>query len=219
MAPPRTSTVRAPLTRDRIVRTAIDIADEEGIEALSMRRLGRRLGVEAMSLYNHVTDKDDVLDGMAEHVATGFEVPNGLLDWRSSIRSTARSTHEALLLHPWASRFIESRKRTGPVRLRLADATIGVLAGAGFPMPVVVRTLLAIDSYTYGFTLQEQAWPFPAEAAPGRASTLADELPAEYPNMAALLAVVATTRPGALVDFDFGLDLLLDGLERLLPRG
>jgi AcrR family transcriptional regulator len=218
MAPPRTSTVRAPLTRDRIVRTAIEIADEEGIEALSMRRLGRRLGVEAMSLYNHVTDKDDVLDGMAEHVATGFEVPTGLPAWRSSIRSTARSTHEALLLHPWASRVIESRRRTGPVRIRLGDATIGVLAGAGFPMPVVIRTLLDLDSYTYGFTLQEQAWPFPAEDAPERASMLADELPAEYPNMAAALAVVATTRPGALVDFDFGLDFLLDGLERLLPR-
>lgn len=214
--PRRTATPRVPLTRERILRAAIELADDEGIEALSMRRLGRRLGVEAMSLYNHVTDKDDVLDGMVELVATGFEVPTGIPDWRASIRGSARSAHAVLLGHPWASRVIESRARTGPVRLRLVDATVGVLAGAGFPMSAVVHILIALDSHTYGFTLQEQAWAFPAEAAPEQAVTLAHELPETYPNMAALLEFVATTRPGALVDFDFGLDLLLDGLERLL---
>ena len=217
MAGTRTRTARAPLTRERILRAAIELADEQGIEALSMRKLGRRLGVEAMSLYNHVADKDDVLDGMVELIASGFEVPTGTPDWKSSIRRSARSAHEVLLLHPWASSVIESRARTGPVRLRLADATIGVLAGAGFTMPVVIHTLMALDAHTYGFTLQEQAWPFPAEAAPDRAAALAHDLPADYPNMATLLAFVTTTRPGTLVDFDFGLDLLLDGLERLLP--
>ena len=85
-------------------------------------------------------------------------------------------------------------------------------------MPVVIRTLMALDSHTYGFALQEQAWPFPVEAAPEMAAALAADLPAEYPNMAAMVAFVATTRPGTILEFEFGLDLLLDGLERLLPQ-
>ena len=93
-----------------------------------------------------------------------------------------------------------------------------MLAGAGFPMPVVIRTLMALDSHTYGFTLQEQAWPFPVEAAPERAAAYAADLPDEYPNMAAMVAFVATTQPGTILEFEFGLDLLLDGLERLLPQ-
>jgi AcrR family transcriptional regulator len=216
MAHPAARPPRAPLNRERILRTAIELADEDGIEAFTMRRLGRRLGVEAMSLYNHVTDKDDILDGMVELITAEFEVPTGLPDWKSSIRSSARSAHDVLLRHPWASSVIESRARSGPVRLRLLDATIGVLTGAGFPMPVVIRTLMALDSHTYGFTLQEQAWPFPVEAAPEMAAALAADLPAEYPNMAAMVAFVASTQPGTILEFEFGLDLLLDGLERRL---
>jgi AcrR family transcriptional regulator len=208
---------RPPLNRERILLAAIELADEHGIEALTMRRLGRRLGVEAMSLYNHVADKDDLLDGMVELITAEFEVPTGLLHWKSSIRSSARSAHDVLLGHPWASRVIESRTRSGPNRLRLLDATIGVLTGAGFPMPVVIRTLMALDSHTYGFTLQEQAWAFPVESAPEMAAALAADLPEDYPNMAAMVAFVATTRPGTILDFEFGLDLILDGLERLLP--
>jgi AcrR family transcriptional regulator len=209
---------RAPLSRERILRAAIELADEDGIDALTMRRLGRRLGVEAMSLYNHVADKDDLLDGMVEEVTTEFEVPTGTPDWKASIRSCTISAHGVLRRHPWASSVIESRARSGPARLRLLDATIGVLAGAGFPMPVVIRTLMALDSHTYGFTLQEQAWPFPVEAAPEMAAALAADLPDEYPNMAAMVAFVATTRPGTILEFEFGLDLLLDGLERLMPK-
>jgi AcrR family transcriptional regulator len=208
---------RAPLTRERILLTAIELADEHGIDALTMRRLGHRLGVEAMSLYNHVADKDDILDGMVELVVAEFEVPTGAPDWKASIRSCTMSAHEALTRHPWASRAIESRTRTGPVRTRLVDALVGVLAGAGLPMPIVIRTLMALDSHTYGFTLQEQAWAFPSDRTPELAAALSDELPADtYPNMANLLRFVTTTRPGSLVDFGFGLDLLLDGLERRL---
>ncbi len=208
---------RAPLTRERILRAAIELADEAGVEALSMRRLGRRLGVEAMSLYNHVADRDDILGGMVELVATDFEVPTGAPDWRTSIRSSARSAHEVLLRHPWSSSLAESRAEVGPVRLRWLEATVGVLTSVGFPMPIVIRTLMALDAHTYGFTLQEQAWPFPPEASQERATVLADELPPGHPNVAALMNYVATTDV-PIVDFDFGLDLLLDGLERLLPR-
>ena len=218
MAQSSAQSPRAPLSRERILRAAIELADEDGIEALTMRRLGRRLNVEAMSLYNHVTDKDDILDAMVELITSEFEVPTGRPDWRSSIRSSTISAHEAMRRHPWASSVIESRARSGPVRLRLLDATIGVLAGAGFPMPVVIRTLMALDSHTYGFTLQEQAWPFPVEAAPEMAAALAADLPVDYPNMSAMVAFVASTQPGAILEFEFGLDLLLDGLERLLPE-
>jgi len=207
---------RAPLTRERILHAAIEVADQNGIEALTMRRLGHRLGVEAMSLYNHVEDKDDILDGVVELIAAQFEVPTGAPDWKTSIRSSAISVHGVLFQHPWASSVIESRARAGPVRLRLLDAQVGVLAGAGFPMPIVIRTLVALDSHTYGFTLQEQAWTLPADEAPELAAALADDLPADtYPNVEAMLDFVTTTRPGTLVDFEFGLDLLLDGLERL----
>jgi AcrR family transcriptional regulator len=218
MARPTARPGRAPLNRERILRTAIELADEDGIEALTMRRLGRRLGVEAMSLYNHAADKDDILDGVVELITAEFEVPTGRPDWKSSIRSGACSAHEVLLRHPWASSVIESRARSGPNRLRLLDATIGVLTGAGFPMPIVIRTLMALDSHTYGFTLQEQAWAFPVEAAPEMAAALAADLPAEYPNMAAMAAFVASTQPGTILEFEFGLDLILDGLERLLPQ-
>ena len=220
MTRPTTRPPRAPLTRERILRAAIELADEDGIEAVTMRRLGRRLGVEAMSLYNHVEDKDDILDGMVELVATEFEVPSGAHDWRSSIRSSAISVHEVLRRHPWASSVMESQARAGSARLRLLDALIGILVGAGFPMPIVIRTLIALDSHTYGFTLQEQAWPFPSDEAPEMAAALAGDLPTDtYPNVASMLGFVTTTRPGSLVDFEYGLDLLLDGLERRLATG
>ena len=220
MARPSPQPPRAPLIAGRILYAALKLADEDGIEALTMRRLGRRLDVEAMSLYNHVKDKDDILDGMVEMIATEFEVPTGAPDWKSSIRGSAISAHQVLLRHPWASGAMESRARSGPVRLRLLDALIDVLAGAGFPMAIVIRTLMALDAHTYGFTLQEQAWPFPSEMAPEIAVAVADDLPADtYPNVATLLGFVATTRPGTLVDFEFGLDLLLDGLEQRLETG
>ena len=207
---------RAPLTRERILHAAIEVADQNGIEALTMRRLGHRLGVEAMSLYNHVEDKNDILDGVVELIAAQFEVPTGDPDWKTSIRCSVISVHEVLVRHPWASSIIESRARAGPVRLRLLDAQVRALTGAGFPMPIIIRTLVALDSHTYGFTLQEQAWTLPPDEAPELAAALADDLPADtYPNVAAMLDFVTTTRPGTLVDFAFGLDLLLDGLERL----
>ena len=213
-----TRPARAPLSRERILNAAIELADEDGIEALTMRRLGRRLGVEAMSLYNHVTDKDDIIDGMVELITAEFEVPTGTADWRATIRSSTISAHQVFRRHPWASSVIESRARTGPNRLRLLEATIGVLAGAGFPMPVVIRTLMALDSHTYGFTMQELALPFDSASAAGVAEEMAMRVFADgYPNLAAMAEL--TMLGAQLLDFEFGMDLLLDGLERLRPAG
>ena len=125
-----------------------------------MRRLGQVLRVEAMSLYKHVANKDDILDGIADLVMGDFEVPSGDVDWKTAIRRSAISAHQVLLGHPWASSLIESRLNAGPARLRYLDAVIGVLAAAGFPMPIVIRAIMALDSHTYGFVLQELAWPF-----------------------------------------------------------
>ncbi|MBM4407153.1 MAG: TetR/AcrR family transcriptional regulator [Chloroflexi bacterium] len=214
----RTAPRRQPLNRERVLRAAIRLADEGGFEAVSMRRLGQVLGVEAMSLYKHVANKDDILDGIADLVTGDFEVPPNDADWKSAIRRSVISAHQVLLRHPWASSLIESRRNAGPARLRFLDAVIGALAGAGFTMPTVIRAVMALDSHTYGFVLQEQAWPYDADDAPEAAASFARGLPpGAYPNLRAMAEMVATAERGVPVNFEFGLDLILDGLERLQP--
>jgi AcrR family transcriptional regulator len=199
-----------------VLRAAVRLADEGGLDAVSMRRLGQALHVEAMSLYKHVAGKEDVLDGMADLITGDFAVPSSDGDWRESIRRSATSAHEVLLRHPWAGSVIESRSSAGPARLRYIDAVIGVLATAGFPMPIVVRAIMTLDSYVYGFTLQELAWPFDAESAAASADALARSLPAgRFENLRAMAGMVTSEPWTAVVDFPFGLDLILDGLERL----
>jgi AcrR family transcriptional regulator len=208
--------LRTPLSRDRVLRTALALADEQGVEALSMRRLGQALGVEAMSLYKHVADKEAILDGIADLVMEEMEVPPPNLPWREAIRRSAISAHEALRRHPWAGVVLESRLNPGPARLRYLDAFVGTLRDAGFEMPVVARAFMAIDSHTYGFTLQELALPFDAESAAGIAEEMSARVFAQgYPNLVAMAGLAASG--DELLDFEFGLDLLLDGLERLLP--
>jgi AcrR family transcriptional regulator len=207
---------RRPLSRDRVLRAAIRLADEGGLESVSMRKLGQALRVEAMSLYKHVANKDDILDGMADLVTSDFEVPSGDVDWKTAIRRSAISAHQVLLRHPWAGSLIESRRNAGLARLRYLDAVIGILSAVGFSMQIVQRALMALDSHTYGFVLQELAWPFDVENAPEVAATFARGLPAgDYPNLVSMAEMVATAPHGVPVDFGFGLDLILDGLERL----
>ncbi|HET7726022.1 MAG TPA: TetR/AcrR family transcriptional regulator [Candidatus Limnocylindrales bacterium] len=203
------------LRRERILRVAARLADEGGLDAVSMRRLGEALRVEAMSLYRHVTGKEDVLDGLADLVVSQFEVPTPEPDWKAAMRRSAISAHEVLLRHPWASGLIESRRSAGPARLRYLEAVIAVLAAAGFTMPMAVRAIMVLDSYVYGFVLQELAWPFEAETAREDAAAFARALPAgAYPNLLALAEMAASTSRESLIEFEFGLDLLLDGLDR-----
>jgi AcrR family transcriptional regulator len=207
---------RVPLSRERVLQTALALADEGGVEAVSMRRLGQALGVEAMSLYKHVADKEAILDGIADLVMDEVEVPSPDLDWRTSIRRSAISAHEALRRHPWAGVVLESRLNPGPARLRYLDAVVGVLRGAGFDTPIVARAFMALDSHTYGFTMQELALPFDAGSASGVAEEMAARVFADaYPNLLAMAELAMSGAP--LLDFEFGLDLLLDGLERLRP--
>ncbi len=207
---------RTPLTRERVLRAASAFADENGIESLSMRRLGQQLGVEAMSLYNHVANKDEILDGMVEMVVGEFEVPPEGVDWKVAMRQTAKSIHEVLLRHPWASVLIESRVQASPVRFRYGDAVSGTLRRAGFSIELAYRAFLTIESYIHGFTLQEVNCPFDAEERPDVAATLEPQIAVdEYPYLAEMIGLMMQKgAAGYESEFEFGVNLILDGLER-----
>ncbi|HSW41115.1 MAG TPA: TetR/AcrR family transcriptional regulator [Patescibacteria group bacterium] len=213
--PDPTAPRRMPLSRDRILRAAVRLADEGDLESVTMRRLGQELGVEAMSLYRHVANKDDILDGIADLVMGDFEVPSRDVDWKTAIRRSAMSAHQILLRHLWASSLIESRLYSRPAGLRYLDAMIGVLSAAGLSMPMVMRAIMVLDSYTYGFTLEELAWPVDQNAREAAAAFARGQSAGDYPNIAALAEMVTTAPRDVLVDFEFGLDLIIDGLGRL----
>ncbi len=204
------------MTRERVLQAAIHLADEAGIEAVSMRKLAQQLGVEAMSLYNHVANKDDVLDGMADLVVAQIELPEPGGDWKKAIRKRAHSAHEVLLRHPWASMLIVSRLNIGPAMLRYVNATLGCLREAGFSYQLADRAWNAIDSHIYGFTLQELNFPLERSDYASAARGFLPMLPAEqYPYMRELTQLVADGAHQGVHQFEFGLELLLDGLEKL----
>ncbi|MCE7080345.1 TetR/AcrR family transcriptional regulator C-terminal domain-containing protein [Streptomyces sp. ST2-7A] len=208
---------RAPLSAERILRTAVLLADERGIGALTMRGLADRLGVEAMSLYHHVPNKAAVLDGIVDAVFAEIELPSPGADWRTAMRDRAFSAHAALTRHRWAIGLLDSRARPGPATLRHHDAVIGALRRAGFPSALAAHALSAIDSYVYGFVLQEASLPFDSASELATvAGDMLDRMPADtYPHLAEMITEQAL-KPGGIREdaFGFGLDLLLDGLER-----
>jgi len=205
---------RLPLTRVRLLREAVTLADEGGLHGLTMRRLGQRLGVEAMSLYNHVANKDDLLDGMADLVSADFAVPAPGEDWRQALRRSATSAHEVLVRHPWAGTLLESRSNPGPARLRYLDAVVGVLVDAGFPIQLAYHAFLTLDSYIYGFTLQEVSTPAPPDQAAEAAEAFVSGLPAgEYRHLVAMAELVMDPGYDPRTDFDVGLQMILDAIE------
>jgi len=209
-------TPRIPLTRERVLHAAVALADESGSESLSMRRLGEAVGVEAMSLYHHVANKDDLLDGMIDVVFAEIDLSFRGTDWRPAMRQRAISARRVLSRHGWAIGFMESRSSPGPATLRHHDAVIGSLRDAGFSIELAAHAFSVLDSYVYGFALQERSLPFhtPEETAELAQDILAG-LPAdEYPHLAEL-ATQHVLRPGYHHgdEFEFGLDLILDGLE------
>jgi AcrR family transcriptional regulator len=214
-APPR-----APLSRERVLVDAVALADENGIGTLTMRRLADRLHVEPMSLYHHVANKEAILDGMVDLVFGEIELPSTDLHWKTAMRERAVSARDVLHRHPWAIGLMESRATPGPATLRHHDAVIGCLRSAGFTIELAAHAFSAIDSYLYGFAMQELNLPFhtPEEAAE-MAVTFLDQFPAEdYPHLAEL-TIEHVLLPGYDYgdEFEFGLDLVLDGLERARP--
>jgi AcrR family transcriptional regulator len=206
-----------PLSRERVLQAALRLADAGGIEALSMRKLAEELGVKAMSLYNHVTNKDDIVDGIVDQVVGEIEVPRLDTDWKTAMRRRAISAHTVLLRHPWSAIALMSRINVGPAMLRYVDATLGCLHEAGFSLEMADHAWNAMDSHIYGYTLQELNFPVEATAYSETAESFMDYIPeAQYPYMHRLSLRVITRKYDGLHDFEFGLDFILDGLERLL---
>lgn len=203
------------LSRERVLRAAVRLADEGGIESLSMRNLAQDLGVKAMSLYNHVANKDDLLDGIVDIVVSEIEVPNLGVDWKTAMRGRAMSAHEVLLRHPWSTMPLVSRVNVGPAMLRYVDATLGCLREAGFSLEMADRAWNAIDSHIYGFTLQELNFPFETEEYSEAAKNGLSLIPADkYPYLNRLTHDVIEGRYDGIHDFEFGLELILNGLDR-----
>ncbi len=208
---------RTRLTRERVLLAALDLADKGGVEALSMRKLGQDLGVEAMSLYNHVTNKDDMLDGVVDLVFGEIGLPPSGADWKTAMRRRAITAREVLARHPWAIGLMESRGRPGPATLGHHDAVLGCLRGAGFSIAMAAHAYSALDSYIYGFALQQAGLPFKtSNEVVEVADSILQQFPTDaYPHLAEMI-VQHALQPGYdyADEFAFGLDLILDGLER-----
>jgi AcrR family transcriptional regulator len=199
-----------------VLRAAIALADQSGIESISMRKLGQRVGVEAMSLYNHVANKNDILDGMVDLVVGEIAIPRSDAHWSVALRETAGSAREVLLRHTWAPALIQSRVAPSHVRFRYSDALIGSLRRAGFSLDLAYTAQLTINSYIYGFTLHEVSWPFDSEEQLDVAADLGRQVSTEtYPHLGEMLGWIMENTRSRESDFYFGLDLILDGIEKL----
>lgn len=210
---------RVRLNRERVLGTAMAMADASGIESLTMRRLGEELGVEAMSLYNHVANKEDLFNGMVDAVFREIELPSHSDDWKTAIRKRSLSFRAALSRHPWATGLKDSGTNPGPATLRHHDRVIGTLRNAGFSVAMAAHAFSALDSYIYGFAMQEKSLPFATEEeTAAMAHVMLARLPVdEYPYLAELTAD-HVLRPGYSYsdEFPLGLELILDGLEQWL---
>jgi AcrR family transcriptional regulator len=214
-APPR-----VPLSRERVLRAAVALADRGGVDALSMRRLAQELGVVPMALYKHVANKDELLDGMIDVVVGEIDPPAGGTDWKTAMRRRVLSARGALLRHPWASRVIESRTEPTPTVLEYMDSMIGLFRAGGFSVDLTHHAVHAMGSRLLGFT--QELFDDTADADPEMEAAMLREMAASYPHIGEM--VMAITHDQASVvgqgcddqfEFEFALDLMLDGLERL----
>jgi AcrR family transcriptional regulator len=211
---------RAPLSRERVLHGAVAIADAGGIGSLTIRSLAQELGVKPMSVYYHVANKDEILDGIVDLVFSEIELPSADGDWRSEMRRRAISARRVLRRHPWAIGLMESRTTPGPATLRHHDATIGTLRGAGFSVAMTAHSYALLDSYVYGFALQEAALPFYGpETVADVAEPITQQFSAdEYPHLFEM-ATEHILQPGYDFgdEFELGLSVILDALTRSIP--
>lgn len=211
----RRSRSRPPLTRDRVVAAAVALADGAGIAEVTMRKLAGACGVEPMSLYHHVANKDDVLDAMVDAVFAEMDLPDPALAWRDALVRRSESARSVLVRHPWAISMLDSRTSPGPATLEHHDRTIEVLRRAGFSLEMVGHAVALLDAYVYGFAMQQVALPF--DDGPGAvevADTIVAALPeGAYPYLAEM-AAQHVQRPGYdfADEFAWGLDVVLDGI-------
>lgn len=212
---------RAPLTRDRVLRAAIELADAGGVASITMRSLGRSLGVEAMSLYHHVASKDDLLDAISDAIVREIELPATDAEWRVALRRCAISAHDIYVRHPWACSLVMSPDRDLPARIRFIDAILGCLRRSGFSAETTYHAYHALDSHILGFTVWEVAH---SGGSADLASQTADFLrsrPADaFPHLVEHAEQhLSRSGPHGQGEFEFGLDLILDGLDRLRRAG
>jgi AcrR family transcriptional regulator len=212
---------RAPLSRERVLGAAVRLADRDGIESVSMRRLGQELGVEAMSLYNHVAHKEDLLDGLVDVVVAEIDPPISA-DWRTAFRERVLAARRVLLRHPWASGAITSRKTVTPTVMAYMDSTIGILRDGGFSVDMTHHVMHVLGSRILGFAQELYDDSEALAESPEIAAMMLEQLAGSYPHLSELAQAVthdAESTVGTGCDdqfeFEFALDLILDGLERL----
>jgi AcrR family transcriptional regulator len=212
-----------PLSKERVLDAAVTLADTQGVEGLSMRKLAQELGVVPMALYKHVANKDELLDGMVDVVVGEIDPPAGGTDWKTAMRRRALSARGALLRHPWASRVMESRTSPTPAVLAYMDSMIGMFRAGGFSIDLTHHAMHAMGSRLLGFS--QELFDETADVGPGMDAETLRELAGAFPHITEL--VVAITHDQASVvgvgcddqfEFEFALDLMLDGLERLRDR-
>jgi len=209
---------REPLSRDRVLRAAMAVADDGGLPGLTIRSLAGRLGAKPMTLYHYVANKDEILDGLVDLVFAEIELPEANGDWRAEMTRRARSAVEVLRRHPWSIGLLESRTSPGAATLRHHDATIAALRAGGFSIVQTAHAYAVLDAYTYGFAVQLSSLPFEGrEGAAQVTGSIMDAMAAgEFPHLAEF-AEQHALQPGYdfADEFEFGLELILDGLARM----
>lgn len=215
--PVRDSSTRPRLSRERVLRGAVAVADAGGIASLTIRSLAAELGVKPMSVYHHVANKDEILDGIVDLVFGEIDLPVLGGDWHAEMRRRATSAREALRRHPWAIGLLESRTNPGPATLKHHDAVIGTLRSAGFSVEMTAHAYALIDAYVYGFALSEASLPI---NGPETVTEVAEQMMEkyagdDYPHLVEF-SVEHVMKPGYDYgeEFEFGLDVVLDGLAR-----
>ncbi|MFC9970580.1 TetR/AcrR family transcriptional regulator [Spirillospora sp. NPDC127200] len=223
---------RVPLSRRRVLRAAVALADREGLDALTMRRLAQEVGAEAMSLYHHVANKGAVLDGVVEVVlgevmaaVDGIEAPPPEEDWRAALRARILAARQVLLRHRWAPQVLETRTTTSPAVIAYYDHVVALLRAGGFSFDLAHRALHVLGSRALGFT-QELFRPDPGQTANAQAAAMMEQMAEQFPNIVGMLADAVHDDPGGTLgfcddqfEFEFALDLILEGLERHRAAG
>ena len=215
IAPPR-----EPLSRERILSTAMALADEGGVESLSMRKIALELGVVPMALYKHVSNKDELLDGMVDVVVGEIDPPLPDADWRTTIRERVLSARRALLRHPWASQVIESRTDPTPAVIEYMDSMIGIFRGGGFSIDVTHHAMHAMGSRLLGFS--QELFDDTTDDDPEAQAMMLQWMADRYPHITEMVAAISHDDASVVgsgcddqFEFEFALDLMLDGLDRL----
>ena len=207
------------MSRERVLRAAIDFADRNGIDSLSMRKLARELGVEAMTLYYYVANKKDLLEGMADLVAAEIELPTEDVDWKEATRRRAMSAHEVLARHHWAGS-LWMQVMIGPARMRYMDSALGAYRRAGLTPESTELAFHAVENHIVGYTVQEVSFPLEADDLAAAAQEFLDKLPRqEFPYLAEHVEQHLTHESIGGGDFEFGLELLLEGIDRIRTDG